>query len=226
MFTSAFNFSIIKRAIENKRITIEYINIRNFGIGKHRIVDDTPYGGGPGMIMRVDVLAKALESARCSKKCKELTILLDPQGEQFTQKKVKKISTYDHLILLCGRYEGVDERIRNLVDVEISIGDYILTGGEIPAMVVVDAVSRLIPGVLGQDESSLAESFQEIDDTQSDGTIQILEYPQYTRPDEFEEQRVPKILLSGNHADIKEWRRKEAIKKTKRLRLDLLKKSS
>lgn len=213
MFESPFNHSIIKRAIEKKLIIIDYVNIRNFGIGKHRIVDDKPYGGGAGMLMRVDVVEQAIESAKChDKKDKERIILLDPQGKKFSQKEAKRLTTYDHLIFLCGHYEGIDERIRNFVDEEISIGDYILTGGELGAMVITDAVTRLLPNVLGKEESPHIETFENM----------LLEYPQYTRPNEYKNKKVPEILLSGNHEEILKWRKEEAIKRTQQKRPDLL----
>ncbi|MBI2430432.1 MAG: tRNA (guanosine(37)-N1)-methyltransferase TrmD [Candidatus Levybacteria bacterium] len=207
MFQGPFDHSIIKIAREKKLLDISYINIRDFGIGRHRIVDDKPYGGGAGMIMRVDVIASALAKIKEKKRI----ILLDPQGEKFTQKKAQELSKIDHLILVCGRYEGVDERVRSLADEEISIGDYVLTGGEIPAMVIVDSVSRLIPGVI-QQESTLHESF----------STPMLEYPQYTRPPVFKKSAVPDILLSGDHQKIIDWRKKEAFEKTKKKRSDLL----
>lgn len=212
MFLGPFNYSIIKRAKEKKLVEIEFVNIRDFGIGKHKIVDDKPYGGGVGMLMRVDVLEKAIKHARCPSKkiCKERTILLDPQGKIFGQKKALELSRLNHLILVCGHYEGVDERVKKLVDEEISIGDYILTGGEIPAMVVTDAVIRLIPNVLEKKQAGLKESF-----------LPLLEYPQYTRPRVFKGSKVPDILLSGNHKKIKEWQEKEVIKRTRKRRPDL-----
>lgn len=223
MFQGPFDHSILKRAKDKKLLEIDFIDIRQFGIGKHKVVDDTPYGGGAGMVMRVDVVKKAIEAARCpalqdKKKCKEKVILLDPQGKVFNQMTAEKLTKTDHLILICGRYEGIDERIREFVDEEISIGDYVLTGGEIPAMIIVDAVSRLIPNVLGKDESSQFESFQKL----TDSNMTSLEYPQYTQPREFEGLEVPSILLSGNHEKIKEWRMQEACLRTKKRRPDLL----
>lgn len=213
MFEGPFNFSIIKRAQDQNLIEINYINIRDFGISKHKVVDDKPYGGGVGMLMRVDVVDKAIEHTKNLKKFKKRrVILLDPQGKKFSQKDAKRLAQYDCLILVCGRYEGIDERTRDLVDEEISIGDYVLTGGEIPSMVVTDAVVRLLPGVLGKDESSERESFQE----------NLLEYPQYTRPDIYKNQKVPEILLSGNHEEIQKWRKNEALKRTKKRRPDLI----
>lgn len=213
MFEGPFNHSIIKRAIDKELIKIEYINIRNFGMSKHRIVDDKPYGGGAGMLMRVDVLDKAIQYVKGrGKKETERIILLDPQGKKFSQKEAKRLTKYKHLILICGRYEGIDERIRDFVDEELSIGDYVLTGGEIPAMAVTDAIVRLLPKVLGKDESSHHESFEE----------NLLEYPQYTRPEVYKNKKVPSLLLSGNHSEILEWRKHKAIGRTKKRRPDLV----
>ncbi len=211
MFNGPFEFSIIKRAQEKKLVKINLVNIRNFGIGKHRTVDDTPYGGGVGMVMRVDVVKKAIDSIRSNKKGEKI-ILLDPKGTTFNQQKAKNLSRVSHLILVCGHYEGFDGRIREFVDEELSVGDYVLTGGELPAMVVVDATIRLIPGVLGKDKSSTEESFQK----------NLLEYPQYTRPYEFKGEKVPKVLLSGNHKEIDKFRKNEALRRTKKQRPDLL----
>lgn len=225
MFEGPFSHSILKNAILKKLLKIEYVNIRDFGIGRHKVVDDKPYGGGVGMIMRADVLKKAIEKAKCNppaggkKKCREKIILLDPQGKVFDQKSTAQLAKFKHLILICGHYEGIDERIRELVDEEISIGDYVLTGGEIPAMVVVDAVSRLLPNVLGKKESHKNESFQNF---LIDKKINLLEYPQYTKPQEFEGKTVPKILLCGDHTKIKKWREEEALKRTQKRRPDLL----
>lgn len=224
MFDSPMGHSILKIAQQKEKVVINYINIRDFGIGKHKIVDDTPYGGGVGMVMRVDVVDKALQFARCKSTCNEHVILLDPQGEKFDQKKAGILAKYDHLICICGRYEGIDERIRALVDEEISIGDYVLTGGEIPTMVIVDSVVRLLPGVLGKDASSQSESFQKsiIDNEE----VMLLEYPQYTKPNRHNNQRVPEILLSGNHEKTKEWRKDQAVIRTKKRRPELLSKRS
>ncbi len=232
MFEGPFHHSIIKHAMLKKILTLAYINIRDFGIGKHKIVDDKPYGGGAGMLLRVDVLAKAIAKAKCnayerSKTCKEKVILLDPQGTVFDQKVAHKLAKINHLILICSHYEGVDQRVRNLVDEEISIGDYVLTGGEIPAMVITDAVIRLLPGVLGKETSNKLESFQKFPVALQHGekltSSTLLEYPQYTRPVVFEGENVPDILLSGNHGKIALWRKEEALKNTKKKRPDLLK---
>ncbi len=227
MFASVFDYSILKRAQEKKIVQLEYVHMRNFGISPHNLVDDTPYGGGVGMVLRVDVVSKAISHSRCKKSCSERVILVDAQGKPFAQKKAYELSSYNHLIFVCGRYEGFDERIKKFVDEEISIGDYILTGGELPAMVITDAVTRLLPGVLGKDESSISESFQEISiqkDTQTAHSVQLLEYPQYTRPEEFKGLKVPKVLLSGDHTKIAQWRKEQAIIKTKNVRPDLLRK--
>jgi tRNA (guanine37-N1)-methyltransferase len=222
MFDGPLSHSILKRAQENNIIELQFINIRDFGIGKHKLVDDTPYGGGVGMVLKVDVLEKAIETSKCKKNtCKECVILLDAPGERYSQEKAHQLTGYDHLILLCGHYEGFDERIRKFVDMELSIGDYVLTGGEIPAMVIIDSVARLLPGTLGKDESSMAESFQKIETDNE--TIQVLEYPHYTKPQIYKKMVVPEILLSGNHKKIEEWRKQEAIIRTKKRRPDLLK---
>lgn len=204
LFKSSFSSSIIKRAQDKKLILINYINLRDFGIGKHKQVDDKPFGGGIGMILKVDVLDKAIQFAKKNTGCKTpCIILLDARGKQLVQKKVRNLSLCDHLIIVCGHYEGVDERVLKLVDEQISIGPYILTGGEIPAMVLVETVSRLLPGVISKKEAVMNESF----------TTNNLEYPQYTRPSLYKNMAVPKELLSGNHELIKRWK----IKKTKNI---------
>ncbi|MFB3925277.1 MAG: tRNA (guanosine(37)-N1)-methyltransferase TrmD [Syntrophales bacterium] len=214
MFDSPFNSSLLKKAREKQFIQIYIHDIRAFAQDRHRTADDYPYGGGNGMVMKVEPVARALESIDPLPGSR--TILLTPQGEMFSQEKARVLSSYARLILVCGRYEGVDERIReNLIDEEISIGDYILTGGELAAMILVDAVSRYIPGVLGNEESVLTDSF-------SSG---LLEYPQYTRPAEYRGWMVPEILLSGNHRQIENWRRREALKRTFLRRPDLLEKA-
>mgnify|MGYP004614898907 CR=1 FL=1 len=202
--------SIIGKAGEKKLIDINLINIRDFSKNKHKKVDDTPYGGGAGMVMQADVVYDAYKSIKDEN---AKVIYLTPQGKVLNQKKVEKLSKQEHLILLCGHYEGIDQRvIDKIVDEEISIGDYVLTGGELPAMVLIDSVSRYVDGVLSEDSTS-EESF-------SQG---ILEYPQYTRPETFEGVKVPEILLSGHHENINKWRRCEALKNTYLKRLDLLK---
>ena len=203
--------SILGKAIENEKIKLKLVNIRDFSKDKHKKVDDTPYGGGAGMVMKPDVVYDAYKSVY-EENAK--VIYLSPQGKTLNQKKVEELSKEKHLILLCGHYEGIDQRvIDKIVDEEISIGDYVLTGGEIPAMVLIDTVSRYIDGVLNQ-ESIKEESF-------SQG---LLEYPQYTRPEIFEGEKVPEILLSGHHENIEKWRQEQALKITKQKRPDLLKK--
>ena len=201
--------SIIGRAVENDLININLINIRDFSKDKHKKVDDTPYGGGAGMVIRPDVVYDAYNSVKSEN---SKVIYMSPQGKTLNQKKVENLSKENHLIILCGHYEGIDQRIIDkIVDEEISIGDYVLTGGEIPAMVLIDSVSRYIEGVLKQD-SIKEESF-------SNG---LLEYPQYTRPEVFEGEPVPSILLSGHHENIEKWRKEQSLKITKKKRPDLV----
>jgi tRNA (guanine37-N1)-methyltransferase len=212
MFSSPLRESILGRAVEKGLIQIQTINIRDFALDKHQVVDDTPYGGGQGMVMKVEPIARAIECVK-SQDPSAWTVYLTPQGRQFNQDMSRRLSSRSHLILLCGRYEGVDERARELfVDEEISIGDYVLTGGELAALVIIDAVSRLLPGVLGSDRSAEEDSFFH----------SLLEYPQYTRPFSFRGSEVPEILLSGNHAAISLWRRKKALERTLMRRPDLL----
>lgn len=219
MFKGPFDHSIIKRALDKKIVEIEIVNIRDFGIGKHKVVDDKPYGGGSGMLLRIDVVEKAISyiKKKNSKHKKTKIILLDPKGKIFNQKRARQLAKFEHLILICGHYEGIDERINNYINEKISIGDYVLTGGELAAMIITDSVMRLIPKVLGKDDSCDKESFEET----KEGLL--LEYPQYTRPSDYKEKTVPKILLSGNHRKISQWRKKEAIKITRKQRPDLIK---
>jgi tRNA (guanine37-N1)-methyltransferase len=199
MFKGPFDASIIKRAESRNLIDIKVHDLRAWGEGERRNVDDRPYGGGVGMILRIDTLDAALKKLR-TKRSK--VILLDATGERYTQAKAQILSKAEHLILIAGHYEGVDHRVHeNLVDEVISIGDYVLTGGEIPSMVLVDSIIRLIPGVLGKDESSFDESHKEPG---------YLEYPQYTRPESYKGWKVPKVLLSGNHKEIEKWRKDES----------------
>ena len=209
MFDATFNESIIGRAQTRKLVDIHTVNIRDFALDRHQQVDDYPYGGGAGMLMKFDVLSRAIESV---KQENSRVLYLSPQGQVLQQKKVSSLARHEHLILLCGHYEGIDERVMSQVDEEISIGDYVLSGGEIAAMVLVDAVCRLIPGVLGDDESPREESFM-------DG---LLEYPQYTRPRSYQGEEVPEILLSGHHAHIRLWRKKLSLMRTLLKRPDLL----
>ncbi len=231
MFTGPFTKSIIKRAIDKKLVMIEYVNIRDFALHTYKTVDDHPYGGGAGMILRVDVVEKALRHVTCTMShVTSRIILLDPRGIPFSQKKAFELSTLDHLVLLCGHYEGVDERVRSLVDEEISIGDYILTGGEIPAMAVVDSVVRLLPHVLKNTDATKFESFSTslntnpyaLNPNKHYALRTLLEYPQYTRPPIWNKKKVPSVLLSGDHKKIIAWRERMAIRTTKKHRADLL----
>lgn len=206
IFDSYFNESIIKRAQDNKLIEIKKHNLRDWTFDKHKTVDDTPYGGGAGMVMKIEPLYKALQALKLKVESrKSKVILLSAKGKRWNQQLAQKYSKLDEIALICGRYEGVDERITKFIDEEISIGDYVLTGGEIGAMTIVDSITRLLPGALGNSESATEESHS---------TPGILEYPQYTRPEIFEtddkKYPVPKVLLSGNHAEIKKWRKKNS----------------
>lgn len=209
-FANLNNWSIIGRAIDNNILSIAYTDIRNFSNNKHNKVDDYPYGGGPGMVMQAEPIDKAIRSV---KKENSKVIYLSPQGKKLTQSLVNELSEEEHLILLCGHYEGIDNRIiENCIDLEVSIGDYVLTGGEIPAMVLIDSISRILPGTLSSDTSYEEESHY-------DG---LLEYPQYTRPYEYNGFKVPDVLLSGNHKDIDEWRSYKSIEATYIKRPDLI----
>ncbi|MBI4092144.1 MAG: tRNA (guanosine(37)-N1)-methyltransferase TrmD [Candidatus Levybacteria bacterium] len=214
IFRETFSVSIIKRAQDKNKLKINFVDLREFGIGKHKMVDDKPYGGGAGMVLRVDVLEKAISSVRTKKN--EAVILLDPKGQRYDQNLASELSHFDHLVLICGHYEGFDERVRNLVDYEISIGDYILSGGEPAAIVLVDSIVRLIPGVLAKSEAIILESFSKIDGRP------ILEYPQYTRPRVFRGKKVPDVLMSGNFAQIEKYRSQEAQKLTRNRRPDII----
>jgi tRNA (guanine37-N1)-methyltransferase len=210
-FSSPFSVSLLKKAQEKGLLSCTVHNLRDYAPGAHKSTDDTPYGGGQGMVMKPEPIVKTLE-ATCAALSQPWRILLSPQGMPLTQRKVAELAQKEALVLICGRYEGIDERIRAFVDEEISIGDYVLNGGEVAALVVIDAVARLIPGVVGRKESTEEESF-------SDG---LLEYPQYTRPEEFRGLRVPEVLLSGNHAEIARWRRQQSVRRTHERRPDLL----
>ncbi|OQA93059.1 MAG: tRNA (guanine-N(1)-)-methyltransferase [Microgenomates group bacterium ADurb.Bin219] len=222
MFDGPFAESIIRRAQDKSLVEINIHNLRKWAKDKRGTVDDRPYGGGAGMVMMIEPITKALESLKVksqklnvkSKKKNSKVVLLSPRGKVWNQKMANDYSKLDHLILICGHYEGIDERVKQLLDEEVSIGDYILTGGEIPTMVLVDSLVRLIPGVLEKSDATKNESFS---------NIQLLEYPQYTRPENFQGQKVPKILLSGDPKKINKWREKEALKITKKNRPDLLK---
>ncbi len=217
MFTSTFTYSILKRAIDKKIIKIDLINIRDFATDKRKTVDDTPYGGGKGMVLKVDIIVRALESI----KPKPYTVLLSAAGKKYGQKKSKSLSSKKSLAVICGHYEGIDARVIKYVDEVISIGDFVLTGGEIAALAIVDSVARLIPGVI-HPESLKSESFSQATNHQP-STINWLEYPQYTKPEIFRQSKVPKVLLSGNHQQVEKWRQQEAFKITKKYRPDLLK---
>lgn len=260
MFQGPFEHSIIKHAQEKGAVEIAFVNIRDFGIGTHKMIDDTPYGGGHGMVMRVDVIHEAIENtkqqflrrceeqfilsmrhhamgstlgvskgsnlhedrhalqARDDNKIKQWTILMSASGKPFRQQIAQEYTKLDHLIIICGHYEGIDARILEYIDEEISIGDFVLTGGEIPAMLITDAVTRLLPGVLKEGVTE-NESFSLTSATNH----QTVEYPHYTRPQEYEGRSVPEILLSGNHQKIAAWRGEKAEEKTKKIRPDLLK---
>lgn len=213
MFAGPFSESILKRAREKDLIDIKTINIRDFAEDKHHTTDEPPYGGGAGMVMKAEPIFKAWQDTQKKREIKSKTILMSPQGKELTQDLVKDLSQEEGLTIICGRYEGVDERVRaTIVDEEISIGDYVLTGGELPAMVLVDSISRLLTGVLGDEDSSKKDSFYN----------GLLEHPHYTRPQEFNSLRVPDVLLSGNHQLIERWRKKESLKRTLLRRKDLL----
>lgn len=211
MFTGVFGASILKKAQEKGAVKLEVTDIRAFSGNKHNQVDDYPYGGGAGMVLKPEPMFSAVEAITAGKKPR--IILMCPQGERFTQKKAEELAQEQELVFLCGHYEGYDERIRqHLVTDEISIGDFVLTGGELGAMTVIDSVVRLLPGVLGQEDSHIQDSF----------STGLLEHPHYTRPAEFRGMKVPDVLLSGNHAKIEQWRAEESLKRTFERRPDLL----
>ena len=204
---------VISRGVERGLLDVKIHDLRDFTTDRHRSVDDVPYGGGPGMVMKPEPLARAVEDIRTRRGEAEAVILLSPQGRRFSQAEAVRMSHLQHVVLLCGRYEGMDDRVRGLVATEeLSIGDYVLSGGEVAALVVVDAVSRLIPGVVGDGQSVEEDSF-------SRG---LLDYPHYTRPAEYAGQRVPDVLLSGHHADVRRWRKKAALTRTLERRPDLI----
>jgi len=219
LFETFLKTSFVGKAQTSGRLTTRLKSPRDFGLGKHKSVDDTPYGGGSGMVMRVDVLAQTMDALDAEPDAAGTTlpvahrVLLTPQGAPFSQRKARELAERPAFMLICGRYEGFDERVRSLVQEEISLGDFVMTGGEVAAMAVIEASVRLIPGVLGNEESLLEESH---------GEESLLEYPQYTRPVEFRDMRVPEVLANGNHAEIAKWRRREALKKTELRRPDML----
>lgn len=211
IFPTFLNFSILKRAQEKGLIEFNVVNIRDFAPGVHKNVDDRPYGGGAGMVLKADVLASAISKI----KTKDTRVVLtSASGTPYKQKTARILSEDKDLVLICGHYEGIDQRfIDKFVDMEICIGDYVLTGGELPALVIADSITRLIPGVLEKEDATRNESFEQ----------NLLEYPHYTRPEEFEGVKVPEILLSGNHKEIELWRKQKALEKTEKVRPDLLK---
>ena len=215
MFDSPMSESIIARAVERQLVEINIHDIRDYTTDRHRSVDDYPYGGGYGMVMKPEPIFDAVSGVRASAALADAApvILLTPQGEPLTQPIVERLSAHDDLVLICGRYEGVDERVRrDLATCEISVGDYVLSGGELAAMIVIDAVTRLIPGSVGSIESTQNDSF----------ATGLLQFPQYTRPADFRGKRVPDVLLSGNHAEIAQWRKRESLRRTLHRRPDLL----
>ena len=214
MILQGLNTSITGRAIDSGYISLEAVNIRDFAENKHNRVDDYPYGGGAGIVMQAGPVCKAFESVAGSMEKKPRVIYLTPQGSVFTQAMAKELAGEEELVFLCGHYEGIDERVlEEIVTDPVSIGDYVLTGGELPAMVMIDAISRLVPGVLSNEESAQFESFQD----------NLLEYPQYTRPAVWREKEVPPILLSGHHQNVEKWRREQSVIRTAKRRPDLLK---
>ena len=210
MFDGVFNESIIKKAIDSKKVEINLINFRDYTDDPHNKVDDTPYGGGAGMVLMCQPIFDCIDSIRTAD---SIVIMLTPDGVPYKQRQAYELSNYKHLILICGHYEGFDERIRSICDMEISIGDFILTGGEIPAMILVDSIVRLIPGVI-REESHIEESFNDVN---------LLDYPDYTKPRVYRGMKVPEVLLSGDHKKIDEFRYNESVKRTKLRRPDLLK---
>jgi len=209
MFDGPLTESMVQRAQDKGLVEIGFVDPRDFTEDKHRSVDDRPYGGGPGMVLMAEPVARAIESVRREE---SQVIFLSPQGERFTQNRAESLRSVEHVVLLCGHYEGVDERILSLVDMELSLGDFVMTGGEIAAMAVIDAVTRLIPGVLPKEEAAREESF----------STGVLDFPQYTRPREWRGQSVPDVLLEGDHAKIESWRREKALEATQLKRPDLL----
>jgi len=213
MVTAGLAEGVVGRGIARGLIDVAVHDLRDHTDDRHRTVDDVPYGGGPGMVMKPEPLARAVEEIRTRRGPPDAVVLLTPQGRPFRQAEAMRMSHLSHVVLLCGRYEGMDERVRELVATdEVSIGDYVLSGGELPALVIIDAISRLVPGVVGDEQSVEQDSF-------SDG---VLDYPHYTRPAEFSGRRVPDVLLSGHHGDVRRWRRKTALARTLERRPELL----
>lgn len=220
LFETFLAATIVGRAVRASAISVDLVQLRDFGLGRHRSVDDTPYGGGSGMVLRVEPVVAALEAIDARAPTRELEpahrVLLTPQGKPFRQPSARELGTRGHVALVCGRYEGFDERVRSFVHEEISIGDFVLTGGEVPAMAIVEACARLLPGVLGNGASSESESFGEALGGET------LEYPHYTRPVDFRGMHVPEVLQQGNHAIIEAWRRQRAAERTRERRPDLI----
>ncbi len=216
LFTDFAQVSFVGRAVRSSLLHLRTIDLRQFGLGKHRSVDDTPYGGGSGMVMRVDCVLSAIEEAERLMGGRAHRVLMTPQGTPLSSSTARALAEYDRIVLICGRYEGFDERVRHFIDHEISLGDFVLTGGEIPAMAVIESAIRFRPGVLGNEDSVKEESF-------SPELGGALEYPHFTRPAEFRELVVPDILKSGNHKKISDWRHEQSLKRTAQRRPDLLK---
>lgn len=213
LLESPLNHSIIKRAKEKKLVKIKIHDLKDYSNNKHKKVDDYAFGGGGGMVLKIEPIYNCIETIKKKEKI-DLIIYMSPDGEKLNQKKANKLSLYKNIIIICGHYNGIDERIRkNIVNIEISIGDYVLTGGELPAAILIDSIARLIPGVISNESTALNDSFQD----------DLLGYPNYTRPAEFKEWKVPNILLSGNKKEIENWRIKKSIENTKNKRPDLLK---
>lgn len=218
MVTGGLNTSIIGRAVKNGLLSVEAVNIRDYAFNKHNSVDDYPYGGGAGMLMQAEPVYQAYEAVKEKLKTgkKPRLVYLSPQGKTFNQTMAEELAKEEELVLLCGHYEGIDERVlEEIVTDYVSVGDYVLTGGELPAMIMVDAIARLVPGVLHNDVSAEFESFQD----------NLLEYPQYSRPEVWHDKRVPEVLLSGHHANVEKWRRRQSVVRTAAFRPDLLKKA-
>ncbi|TVY08793.1 tRNA (guanosine(37)-N1)-methyltransferase TrmD [Paenibacillus cremeus] len=214
MFDGVFSSSILGKARDKGLVALNTVNFRDYANNKHNTVDDYPYGGGGGMVLKAEPIFSAVEDVTAGLTAKPRVVLMCPQGEPFSQKKAEELSGEEHLIFICGHYEGYDERIREyLVTDELSIGDYVLTGGELPAMVIIDSVVRLLPGVLGNETSAVTDSF----------STGLLEYPHYTRPPKFRDWEVPEVLISGHHGNIEAWRREQSLLRTWRKRPDLLK---
>ena len=217
MIEAALAEGVLSRGIANGALDVTVVDLRDHTMDRHRSVDDVPYGGGPGMVMKPEPLVRAVGELRSRRGTPDAVILLSPQGTRFTQAEAGRLSRLRHIVLLCGRYEGMDERVRALVGAEeVSLGDFVVSGGELPAMIIVDAVSRLVPGVVGDEQSVAEDSFAR----------GLLDYPHYTRPAEFAGLKVPDVLLSGHHADVRRWRRKSALARTLDRRPDLIESAS